>query len=190
MPPKGKSKALAEKHSYLGRFTKNAKSLEEMRLKISNQEKEIKDSEDALVEQKTELASKQKQIKTCARKFLHKASKQKQKDTSLKELSKSQAPSQRFSFAISRSVKSHRLKKPTNTSLSRMTRTIRRSQTYQACSLNHGASSINQTPVIEGMIDALTSKVKSAHLSKAILNAKPSLVKEIEKNVLLKWKFK
>ena len=41
MPPKGKSKALAEKHSYLGRFTENAKSLEEMRLKISNQEKTL-----------------------------------------------------------------------------------------------------------------------------------------------------
>ena len=38
MPPKGKSKALADKHSYLGKFTKNAKNLDEMKLKIAEAE--------------------------------------------------------------------------------------------------------------------------------------------------------
>jgi len=37
MPPKGKSKALAQKQSYLGKFTKNARDLEQMKLFIENQ---------------------------------------------------------------------------------------------------------------------------------------------------------
>lgn len=39
MPPKGKSKALAAKHSYLGQFTKNAKSLDDMKIKLAEQER-------------------------------------------------------------------------------------------------------------------------------------------------------
>ena len=41
MPPKGKSKDLAEKQSYLGKFTKNAKNLEQMKVQIEVQETEL-----------------------------------------------------------------------------------------------------------------------------------------------------
>jgi len=43
MPPKGKSKALAQKHSYLGKFTQNARNVEEMKALIQQQEKEKED---------------------------------------------------------------------------------------------------------------------------------------------------
>ena len=45
MPPKGKSKAQALKHSYIGQFTKHARSKEVMKSKIALQEKETQELE-------------------------------------------------------------------------------------------------------------------------------------------------
>jgi len=79
MPPKGKSKASALKHSYLGQFTKNARSLEEMKALISTQEQTLSELESqnqrlgkVIVERQSEINSKQNNVKKVRRKLAHK----------------------------------------------------------------------------------------------------------------------
>ena len=63
MPPKGKSKALAQKHSYLGKFTQNARNLEQMKLLIENQEKDRVELEQKIIANKSVIKAKQTEFK-------------------------------------------------------------------------------------------------------------------------------
>jgi len=72
--------------------------------------------------------------------------------------------------------------------LSHTAKSVRRSETYQACSAIHGASNENLDPLVNGMMDTLTSRINSKKLSKSVLSAKPSFVHEVENDVLSKWK--
>jgi len=55
------------------------------------------------------------------------------------------------------------------------------------CSSIHGATQSNHDPAVNGMLQTLTSKVKSKEEASKILSFKASLVKEIETSVLNKW---
>ena len=196
MPPKGKSKALTQKQSYLGKFTQNAKNVEEMKLIIEKQEKEKIELESTLAKNQKEIAEKQRKIKLTSRKLLHKTVKIEglernlEKSTSILK-SHTSLSKNKLAFSITNKVKNHRRKKPTTNSLSRMTRAVRRSQTFQACSTIHGvSSSIDLNPLVNGMLDTLTCKVKSGTLAKSILSSKQSLSNEIEKIVLSEWRKK
>jgi len=103
------------------------------------------------------------------------------------KLKSSSGRNNRLAFSILQKVKTQRRKKPTSNAISHMTRSVRRSQTFHACSVIHGVNS-DLGPLIDGMLDTLTSKIKSKNLARSILKCKPSLVKEIEKEILLKWK--
>ena len=195
MPPKGKSKALTQKQSYLGKFTQNARNLEQMKLLIEKQEKEKIELERTLAENQKEIQKRQSKIKTTSRKLLHKAVKIKDLESNLEKsaskLNRTTFSKNKLAFSISLKVKNHRRRKPTTHFLSHTTRTVRRSQTFQACSAIHGVSSSKDLdPLIDGMIDTLTSKVKSGTLAKSILSSKQSLINEIEKRVLSEWKNK
>ena len=50
MPPKGKSKALANKHGYLGKFTQIARNKDQMQVKINEQQQEIQKLEKIITE--------------------------------------------------------------------------------------------------------------------------------------------
>lgn len=58
-----------------------------------------------------------------------------------------------------------------------MAKTVRRSETYNACALIHGS---NENSIAYGMINTLTSKYSAKDLSKHILSAKPSFVNELK----------
>lgn len=163
MPPvKGKSKALALKHSYLGQFTKNARKVEEMKALISKQEQELSELEARSQNLKTEVSSNQNSIKKEQRKLAHKTEKltkltQKVKNVDLR-LTMLKPTLNSASFSISQRVKKQRKLKPTSEKLSHTTKIIRRSQTFQACSAIHGVDK-DLDPLITGMVDTLTSKI-------------------------------
>ena len=69
MPSKGKSKALALKHSYLGQFTKNARNIEEMKSHIAEQDKEIAVLNQTIQLQGSQMKEEQRKIKTARRKL-------------------------------------------------------------------------------------------------------------------------
>lgn len=52
----------------------------------------------------------------------------------------------------------------------------------------HGATSENLNPLVDGVLDSLTSKISSKDVSRAILSSKQSVSNEVEKNVLSSWK--
>ena len=193
MGPKGKSKALTLKHSYLGQFTKNARKVDEMKVLIPEQEKILSDLKDKQEELTTGLQKQQRVIKTVKRKLSHKndtlndlTGKVKNVDLKLTKLKMSSHFEN--AFTISKRKKRQRKQKPSNRFLSHTSKVVRRSETYEACSAIHGASSENIEPLIHGMVDTLTSKIKAKDLCRSVLSAKSSFVNEVESNVILKWK--
>ena len=62
MPPKGKSKALAQKHSYLGKFTKNACKFKKKQKLIQNQETELELLKEEISVKQKESSNIQKEI--------------------------------------------------------------------------------------------------------------------------------
>ena len=192
MGPKGKSKALALKHSYLGQFMKNARRLDERKILIADQEKILEESTKMKEQLTIDVQNKQREIKNVSRKLAHKistfndlTSKVKNVNSSLTKLETSSCSEN--SFTISKRKKQQRKKKPTNRLLSHTSKVVRRSETFQACSEIHGASIENVEPLVHGMIDTLTSKVKAKDLSKSVLAAKSSFVNEIKENVITQW---
>ena len=168
MPPKGKSKAQALKHSYLGQFTKHARNKEEMKSKITLQEKEMQDLEKIMNEQslvieqaKKDMERQQVEIDKSRRKLCHKntnyqliASRIKNVDLNLKRL-KPAAQLMNNAFSITKKVKALRKKNPTKMGLSHATMSVRRSQTFQACSVIHGATADNVEPLAHGLTHKL-----------------------------------
>ena len=201
MPPKGKSKALALKHSYLGQFTKNARKLEDIKSLMVEQERTITELEERRTEldktiqqQQSEISSKQKDIKKTRRKLDHKkttleniAQKLKNVDLQLTKL----APTRiklNTAFSISKKVQKQRKLKPSKKELSHSTKSVRRSETFQACKAIHGATCENLNPLVTGMMDTLSSKVSPKVLSQCILSGKQSVVNQIENYVISRWK--
>ena len=60
-------------------------------------------------------------------------------------------------------------------------------ETMESSKLIHGATDSNPDPAVAGMLNTLTSKVKSKNLSEKILLSKPSLVKELNSTIMNKW---
>ena len=63
MGPKGKSKAQVEKQNYLGKFTKLARNVEQMKLLIQSQESEKIELEKRLQENNNLIQVKQSELK-------------------------------------------------------------------------------------------------------------------------------
>ena len=64
---------------------------------------------------------------------------------------------------------------------------VRRNETMKACSVIHGASENCIEPVVDGMIDTLTSKCKAKELSNKLLNSKSSVSNLIKTNTINEW---
>ena len=192
MPPKGKSKALAAKHSYLGQFTQNAKNLDEMKNKIAEQERlksELQNQSEELhlffKDLKNSVNTTQKTVKLLRRRLSHKNETvtrllKSMQDVDIK-LKRLQPLRSRFNtaFSITKRIKINRRKKPTTKDMPRSLQTVRMSKTFQACSAIHGVTQ-NIDPLVTGMMDTLTSRVKYKDLAKHIMASKPSLVSELQ----------
>ena len=78
-------------------------------------------------------------------------------------------------------LKKKRILNPTNHSTPLRSKLIRRKETFEACSAIHGGSSVKPEPIIEGMLDTLTSKFKTKQISDSIFSGKQTLVNTIKK---------
>ena len=73
---------------------------------------------------------------------------------------------------------------PTSPRLAAKAKVIRRRETFNTCLSIHGGSSDNHEPIIDGMLDTITSKFGASYVSKKMLTSKPAVVKSIEYHVL------
>ena len=62
-----------------------------------------------------------------------------------------------------------------------------RKETFDACSVIHGGSSLRPDPVIEGMVDKLNSKLRTKQVSNIILNSKSKLLNSVKNEVGMDW---
>ena len=85
-------------------------------------------------------------------------------------------------------VAAKRKLKPTSSELNERAKVTRRKETYKAAAIIHGGTESSKESVLTGMLDTLSSHFNSNNLAKKILTSKQSLVKEINRNVLTKWK--
>ena len=131
MGPKGKSKSLALKHSYLGQYNKNAKTLSEMEIRIQKQGESMKFKQkklDYLVEKER-------------RKLNHRKEKLKRIMESIESYDRTcRKRANETAFSISKKKKSNRKHKPTNNETPHMAKIVRCSETIQACAAIPGFS--------------------------------------------------
>lgn len=71
--------------------------------------------------------------------------------------------------------------------MQRKAKTVRRQETFRACSIIHGSSDENMDPLATGLIDTLTSKFKSDYIAEKVMSSKKSVVKCITENVVGNW---
>ena len=213
MPPKGKSKAQFQKQSYLGKYTLNCKTIRIAEEKLVAQEKKILALKEEFVAQEKEIARKTEDIEVRAKEFRrlnyelkeirnvidnksrlvrHKKSKLNSlvvnESNQIQQIKTVHASIRsKTSFSVSNGKAQQRKRKPTTPDLPHMAKVIRRAETVQACTAIHGASPVNMEPVIEGIMDTLTSKFKSKNVADKILNSKSAVVNTINTTVVTKW---
>ena len=83
-------------------------------------------------------------------------------------------------FSTSKKVQKQRKLKSTKKELSHSTKSICRSETFQACKTILGATSENVNQQVTGMKDTPSSKVNPKVLSKCALSSKKYVVNQIE----------
>ena len=76
---------------------------------------------------------------------------------------------------------------PTTKSSSVRSKIVHRKETFDACSVIHGGSSLRPDPVIEGMVDKLNSKFRAKQVSNIILNSKSKLLNSVKNEVGMDW---
>ena len=170
-PPKGRSKAKASQMKKIGEFSKNTKTINQMDLKwqeqieiISVKNKEINKAKCRLDRKKIKLAKIEKQID----------------ETNIKLLRKNGSSVSSSVFSITSKKAKLRKNTPTTKATPHTARTIRRNETMTVCSLIHGNKEATY-----GILDTLTSKVKSKELVESVFDAKPSFVNELESKVMV-----
>ena len=90
-------------------------------------------------------------------------------------------------FKCHPALKKPRTINPTNHSTSLRSNLIRRKESFEACSAIYGGSSVKPEPIIEGILDTLTSKFKTKQISDSMFSGKQTLVNTIKKNISKQW---
>ena len=171
MPPKGKSKVKYETQKHIGQFSKNTGVINQMELKISEGNDEIKKKQAEL----TDLDMQSKELTISLKKKHDLVRQQKIRFNNLenqirhnrvmRQASVKRASNQ-TAFRITRCIHAKRKVKPTTTDICHKAKIVRRNETMFACNAIHGGTDGNITPIVVGMIDTLTSKCHSQELSK------------------------
>ena len=76
---------------------------------------------------------------------------------------------------------------PTTKSRSYRSKIFRWKETFDACSVIHGGLSLRPDPVIEGMVDTLSSKFRTKQVLKVILNSKSKLPSSLKSENGINW---
>ena len=191
MPPKG-SKVQNLKKTYLGTFQHNNKILEDMEKKIKDQKELILQKQEVVKKELDRIKQLDIELKEISSKINNKKRKLDHKRVLLEQTQRKTANLQdnvdknkvRHEVKISATVVKRRKMNPTSKGLPNKAKIIRRKETFNACMAIHGGSTQDKEPIIEGMIDALTSQCTTKILNKKVLSSKPSFVKSIKEVVI------
>ena len=174
-PPKGKSKAKAKQLRHIGEFSGNTKKLSQMEVKLEEQRSLLKVKEKELNKAKCKLQRKQKKLMSLQQQIAS-------QEANLR-IANSNIPSIKTRFVLTAKKVTRRKASPTDIETPHMARTVRRNETFTACSLIHGST---KESTAYDVIDTLTSKFPAKELAKQVLSAKPSFVKELQNETISK----
>ena len=174
-PPKGKSKAKAKQLRHIGEFSGNTKKLSQMEVKLEEQRSLLKVKEKELNKAKCKLQRKQKKLMSLQQQIAS-------QEANLR-IANSNIHSIKTRFVLTAKKVTRRKASPTDIETPHMARTVRRNETFTACSLIHGST---KESTAYGFIDTLTSKFPAKELAKQVLSAKPSFVKELQNETISK----
>ena len=164
MPAKKGSKKLVEKHSLLGIFQKNKKTISDMQWKLDTQTENIHDLEVLYSANQAATNDRNRKIDSQRNVLFYKRKKLK----NMHAISViAQSPDSSFSVSTAKSKKL--LMNPTSSELNQKAKITRFNETLQACNVINGSTAINLEPSINGLLGTLTSKFKSKELSSRIL---------------------
>lgn len=166
MPGKRFSKAYNHVHAFLGENSKNIKKLSTNDAKLQ--------------QQRLELASQEKEIHALEMRLKRKRDKIKE----IEEVLVNSGSTDQSTSVISQKCKKRRLSKPSSIDLNLKAKSIRRAQTYSMCQAIHGGSEENKEPTLWGMVDTLTAKFKADKLSLKLLNSKTALKHSLTERTL------
>ena len=172
MAPPKRSKAKTKQFKMIGEFSGNSKKINLMEAKLEEQKKKLRKFEKETNKAKCRLQRRKKKL-LCMQELIRES-----RDTSLASFSRLSVKAQ---FILSSKKTAQRKKNQTNVETPHMAKTVRRNETYTACSLIHGS---NEDSTAYGMINTLTSKYSSKALTKHVLSAKPSILNELKNQVL------
>ena len=172
MAPPKRSKAKSKQLKMIGEFSSNAKNVNLMEARLKEQYEAIRKTKREINKAKCKLTRRKNKL-TSLQQTLNNAD---------KSLASSSRLSVKTRFFISSKKAAQRKKQPTNKETPHMAKTVRRSETFNACLLIHGS---NVESTAYGMINTLTSKYSAKDLSNHILTAKPAFVNELKHQTML-----
>ena len=202
MPPKGKTKAGSEKLGFLGKLNVKRKNLTLIENKILDIDNAIINKEDIIFNKQKQLNEKEEELKVLQHSINEIDKKINNKKRTLlnrklqllqcsaksdQTTSKIQQHKAKYLFKISKSVSLRRKCNPTTKETPLKAKYIRRKETYDTCLAIHGATKEITNPLLEGVLDMLTAKIKSKILIPAILNTKPSFVSPLTNTIIKNW---
>ena len=185
-------------NSFIGENAKNKKEITSLQDRLYNQLEVIETAKNELAmkgkelnELKSQLSELSRQIDNSRRKLSHKKCKLKrlseETNTVTNACSLQQSCRNKNVFTVSNLTAAKRRLNPSHDNLPHKAKCVRRNETFSVCSLIHGGGKGNELPSITGILDTLTSKVKSDDLSAKILKAKPAFVKKMSKKCVDSW---
>ena len=142
-------------------------------MELTEMEREIFEQEETLQDKKKELELKQEKYKQLVNNIRHQSNEISIKRRKLQQLlesfdastilcqSKVTDRKRKIAFQLSTCVRKKQKLNPTTTSSSYRSKIVRRKETFDACSVVHGGSSLRADPVIEGMLDTVNSKFRT-----------------------------
>ena len=185
-------------NSFIGENAKNKKEITSLQDRLDNQLEVIETAKNELAmkgkelnELKSQLSELSRHIDNSRRKLSHKKSKLKrlseETNTVTNACSLQQSCRNKNVFTVSNLTAAKRRLNPSHDNLPHKAKCVRQNETFSVCSLIHGGGKGNELPSITGILDTLTSKVKSDDLSAKILKAKPAFVKRMSKKCVDSW---
>ena len=180
MPPKG-SNAKRAKQNYLGIIQSDKKKLYLMENKLAAQKQ-------LLAQCEAQLKEISKEINIKSRKLLHKRSKlENVKNKTISFENQIKRKCIKNDVKISSRLAKKRKLQPTTNEMNVKSKSIRRTETMNACFAIHGASKENLQPAITGMLDTLNAKCNVKQLSRSIMSSKSSLTNALKVEISDKW---
>lgn len=145
---------------------------------VHNNQKELKKLGVSIDNQRRKLAHKKEKLASLQEEVTHVTQVTQQLHAHLKKKAQ-----KKVSVRVTSSTVKKQKANPTTNNLNPRVKITHRSETINACIAIHGGTENKIQPVITGMIDTLTSKVKAEDLSLQLLNSKSAVSKSLIERV-------